>query len=204
MKKFILFVVAMCTMSAMKAQFSTSTRLYFYEFVESVDNGMKSYSKCTGGSDYYFALFKNGMLGIKFTNRDEIASHALKNDVNEFFYKAIIAYANFLDSEVAFSYGTHFDFDFPNCFKYNIRFSTGSKYTYRQIKPEYIVDQTNSYGQPTKAHWSTTKYTEKDECYTFSLDRKEMIRWRASNPNKRDYYKLVDVNSLKPNTDFLY
>ena len=47
-----------------------------------------------------------------------------------------------------------------------------------------------------KLNWQT-------ECYSFSRDRSELIIWTTSDSENRDYYKLVDVESLKPNTDFL-
>lgn len=37
----------------------------------------------------------------------------------------------------------------------------------------------------------------------FFKDRQELIIWSTSDSENRDYYKLVDVNSLKPNMDFL-
>ncbi len=204
MRKFLLLVTAMCLTSIMRAQFSSSDRLYCYEFVESIDNGMKSYSSNFGGSasGCYFILFRNGYMGSYSADKNEVAGHVLKGDATEYYHNWVIRQNNFLDKPPVYNFG--FLSSFTYCYRFIKSLSTGSKYTYRQAEPQAIADQVGMFGRPEAGHWDTTNFRDCESCYTFNLDRTELIIWKANNPNKRDYYKLININSLKPNTDFLY
>ena len=86
--------------------------------------------------------------------------------------------------------------------KYNPQYSSSSKYTYQSYS-KFALHSGNIYDTyGSQNYWSKPKWGSR--CYTFSVDRSEMIVWSTSDPENRDYYRLIDVNDLMPNTDFLY
>ena len=88
------------------------------------------------------------------------------------------------------------------CSKYDKSLSTAAKVTYRDWESGGTTYDRYNNRYVVSEGWGTIKGWN-DWCYSFSFDKTEMIIWRYSNPNKRDYYKLIDPESLKSNYDFL-
>lgn len=197
----LLWAITLVLPLSVKAQFSTSSHLYCYEFIESVNNGVKSQSHCAGDADYYFIVFYDDYMGYQSATKNAIISHLMKNDVYDYYYKWALKMAKRLECAPVISFGT---VPTTDVVKYTPKYSTGKKNTYRSMEVKCIVDKKGGwFNQPISGHWDKVNFNEKYQCFTFTIDKKELIHWNPNNPNKRDYYRLINVNSLQPNLDFL-
>lgn len=181
------------------AQFSSSSKVYCYEYVETDNDGIRSKARET---NYYFFNFQGNMMGYSTANRKQtVKENLLKNEeyYNEEARNDLARDYNKWDS-------------LPNdarsityIYLFNKQYSSAYKYTYQQCcKKSYYIPSNNwmSYGYIPQYAWGQPEWD--NNCYTFSTDKSELIIWSISDPDKKDYYKLVDIDDLKPNTDFLY
>lgn len=201
MKNLILiFSVAIILPLSVKAQFSTSSQLYCYEFIESIDNGVKSRSHATGGGEYYFVVFYKDYLGYESASKTIIVKHLMKNDTYDYYYSRALKKAKGIEYPPVITYGCVPSLSIN---KYEPKYSTSNKYSYWEKDVRCIVDKKGDFNLPKEGHWDKTNLVGNGLCFTFTVNKKELIKWNPNNPNKRDYYRLIDVNSLQPNLDFL-
>lgn len=176
-----------------RAQFYSSEQVYCYQYEKTVNDGISS----KRGTDFYFVNFQRNMMGLASeTNLQRVRQKLLENPeyYSELAIKDLASGYNEWKTQPAFSGSA---LACACIWLYCDEFSTSSKYTYRlQCKR---AESNFNFGP--QAWWGKPYWESK--CYSFSRDRSEMIIWKTSDPENRDYYKLVDVNSLKPNTDFL-
>ena len=198
MKKIIALFMSVWTIS-MCAQFYSSTDVYCYRYVKTINDGISSKLNKT---QYYFVNFQNDMMGYVTENNIKTVRQRLLENPDYYADKAINQLARAYNN-----WKTQPDFNgsaFANAsiISYYDEYSTGSKYTYRkQTKNAKSVFDMSGFGR-SYAYWD--KPTWGTQCYSFSIDMSELIIWKTSDSGQRDYYELVDMDSLKPNTDFLY
>lgn len=181
----LLFVVLAGFTSKSNAQFASSNEVYCYQYVKTVDDGVTTYNpnyaKKTDGPEYsrcdeelYFVIFQGERMA----------------------YRECVDVAKYRSLSVSqpdyFSFNGikgRMDFDINRNqvdYRYNQSASTSSKYTYQ----EYAF----------RSNWKGWQ----NICFSFSLDKSEMIVWSpGSKTGCRFHYKRIDVNSIKPNLDFL-
>ena len=180
------------------AQFYSSETVYCYEYDYTSNDGIKSKKS---NQRYYFVNFQNNMMG--FTR--DTPTNVRKNLMSSISY-----YDDKARNDLATRYSdwksnpnSHQSSVFlptkKSIYQYNDSYSTSYKYTYT-LKSKYIQNH-SGFGYDYNT-WGPESW--KDECYTFSIDRSEMIIWKTDDSNNRDYYKKVDVSDIRPNTDFLY
>ena len=198
MKRILFLVMAMCLTGVVKAQFSSSSRVYCYEFAYTDDNGMKS--QTFSDEPYYFIAFNNGCMGYAKTNRSDLQNKVFNGTVRSLEENAI-SNAKTIEKSPSFGYNGWGTNESQTVYKYDRNYSPGSKYTYRENLRYVVISGYGWGGSPIK-NWGV--WNERERCFTFSSDRKEMIRWNTSNPGRREYFRLIDASSVKPNTDFLY
>ncbi len=180
------------------AQFYSSETVYCYKYVKTVNDGIssKATSEC-----YCFVNFQNDMMGYwyecdvkeirkKLLESPEYYNEQAINDLAENYnsWKSSPGWTPRGQSGIAVIY------------KYCDKYSSYNKYTYRRYCKYSRFSHTDVWGNP-QGVWGNPSW--EDDCYTFSKDRTELIRWSTSDPENRVYYELVDIESLKPNTDFL-
>lgn len=153
---------------------------------------------------YYFVNFQKNMMGITSSGIKYIRQMLMRNP-SYFEDKAREALASNYSSwnsspaglpTIGLARASVF------IYKYNSQYSTGSKYTYRKLAKDachsgYVMDTYGSGNYWSDEYWGA-------DCYTFSKDRTVMIIWDIDEPEKRHYYKRIDIEELIPNTDFLY
>lgn len=185
----LLFVVLAGFTSQSNAQFASSNEVYCYQYVKTVEDGVTrntpnygikeellfGYIPATTRSEdyeFYFVVFQGNRIAFRHIE-----------DVTK--YRSIV-----LTEPDYFSFNGvkgQMDYDINTNqidYRYNQAASTSSKYTYEKY-----------------AFRSTWKGWQ-GSCYSFSLDKSEMIIWYPSR-DIRIYYKRINPNSLKPNLDFL-
>lgn len=193
----LLFVVLAGFTSKSNAQFASSNEVYCYQYVKTVEDGVTSYNpnyvKKTKGPEYsgqdeelYFVIFQGNRMA--FRKVEDVAKYRSKvlTEPDYFSFNGIKG---------------HMDFDINRNqidYRYNPAASTSSKYTYREYQfreGKIWSPAENCFVNGT--HWNYI-------CFSFSLDKSEMIIWFPENDKGRRYhYKRIDINSIKPNLDFL-
>ena len=192
-KRFLLLVVAICLASGVEAQFYDSEQVYCYEYQYTFNNDVKK-DEDNPNPWIEFVLFKNGCMGEFRTTKNDIREKGETSYFEESVRKDFLSrYNKFNASSPA--YGIP-----PSMFVYDSSLSKGSTYTYR--------DQQHNTRQLRYDSWLGIVYgwngtSWKTKCYSFSTDKKEMIEWWTDS-HWKNYYKLVDANAYKPNTDFLW
>lgn len=200
-KRLLFLVIAICLASGVRAQFSSSENVYCYEYSYTSNDGIKSKKSNTY---YYFVNFQNDMMG--YTNASDIKYIRQKLVETPTYYEdrarknLASNYSNWKSSPagrptMGAARAT------ASIIKYNSQYSTGSKYTYRTLSKS--AQHTTSMMDPYLMHNTWSAETWGSQCYSFSTDRSEMIIWKTSDPENRDYYKRIDASKLRPNTDFL-
>lgn len=200
MKRFNLALFAFCFCSIAWAQFYSSERVYCYEYVETINDGIKSKERKGG---LYFCNIQNDILGIISETKERVRVK-LVDDPDH--------YNEAARNSVARNYRKwnsspgHVPTMGPAqasviIIKYYPQASTSSTYTYREAI-KYAHSNMN-FNAPYAAttYWGKEKWG--NHCYSFSSDRRQLIMWSINNPNNRDYYKLIDPDDLLPNLDFL-
>lgn len=187
--------------SVVKAQFYGSETVYCYKYVKTINDGISSK---TSNPDYIFVNFQKDMMGIYYAGSDlNYINQKLLETPNFFEEKAIEDLANnYNEWKNPPPYGSVTMGVYRTTvriIKYNDQFSTGSKYTYRKQRKIACADM-YMFGLPNY-YWGDESW--ESECFSFSLDKQEMIIWSTSDSENREYYELIDVDDLKPNTDFL-
>lgn len=201
MKKVILSVLAMFTAGVAHAQFSSSTTCYYYQYVETLDNGIRS-NKNLG---VRIVNFQNEMMGIRADNLSNVKSK-LASDPDFYDNEARNNLANnwskwnsqpTITSNATFNFGGKSNKPGVAIMKYCSSVSTSSKYTYRRYVKAAVWNYYTGSG-----YWASPTWDY--HCYSFSTDMSQMIDWDADNPDIRHYFKRVNKDDLKPNMDFLY
>lgn len=182
----LLFVVLAGFTSKTNAQFASSNEVYCYQYLKTVEDGVTSYfpnseKKTSGGKHYsydeelYFVIFQGEYM--RYFACEDLAKYRSKC-LSEPDYYSFANIKRFMDKCIA-------EPGNGQVYKYNAAASTSSKYSYCLFELNY---------RQWNPHFLTV--------YSFSLDKSELIIWH---PNKgaRYYYKRINVNSLKPNLDFL-
>lgn len=198
--RFLLLGLAICFASGVRAQFYGSERVYCYQYVKTINDGINSKLSRT---EFYFVNFQKDMMGYTTaSNLKQVRQNILENPD----YYSERAIKNLADSYNRYKSSPA---GLPTMgpaqatvtlIKYCDEYST-SKYTYRKATARacHTGNIWDTYG--ANNYWSKLSWGSR--CYTFSRDRSELIIWSTSDSENRDYYKLVDMESLKPNTDFL-
>lgn len=194
MKRFNLALFAFCFCSIAWAQFYSSERVYCYEYVETINDGIKSRER---KGSLYFCNIQKDILGLISTTKEQ-ARIKLVDDPDYYNEKARSKVASsYKDwNRVPSNYGV-FAGVYAYITKYCTQCSTNSTYTYRDARKQAFVNSLYS----TTAYWGDEYWT--NNCYSFSSDRQQLIIWSMNNPEKRDYYKLINQDDLIPNLDFL-
>ncbi len=84
-------------------------------------------------------------------------------------------------------------------YRYFSGLSSSSQYTYRIQRGTYTVSTIYSSIDQRKFY---NELVWEETCHTFSIDRKQMVNWNIENPDEKDYYELVEWDSLRPNLNF--
>ena len=170
-----------------KAQFSSSDKVYCYQYVKTVEDGVVS--KKDWQYEIVFINFYKEWAGYDNNRSASEVGMKLMSEPDYFNNKAIErAHNSRLDNPNEW-WGKDY-------YRYDNSLSTSSKLTYRGwfTGGHYV---TSDLGSSSKsAGWQPW-------CMAFSLDKSEMIQWDFRYPNELHYYKLIDPNTLKPNLDFL-
>ncbi len=197
-----LVVVLISTLSCNVAfaQFYSSETVYCYQYVKTINDGISSKKS---NPDYIFVNFQNDMMG--FYNAGSSLKTIRQKLLEAPYYYEEQAINNLANSYNRWKssgpgwnpYGQSYS---ATIYKYNDEYSSTNKYTYRARTKSSHFSYVDSWGQPQGA-WGNPRWGSK--CYTFSKDKEELIVWSTSDSENRQYYQLIDVDSLKPNTDFL-
>ncbi len=179
------------------AQFRSSDSVFCYQYYKTVDNGV--ISKKEGDPYVYFFCFYGEKAGYRGGRTLDVA-RKLSSEPDFYSSAAINDAHRGCGSMLVFG-----DIITLSCYKIDLNLTTSTKITYRKWESggknhEPRPDGT-FYEYTVPEGWNTKP--GEDWCISFSRDKSEMIQWSYSNPNKRDYYKLVDPKTLKPNLDFL-
>ena len=190
MKKIYLTMLSFCFCSICMGQFYSSENVYCYEYEYTLNDGIKS----KGGTPlYFFVNFQNDMMG--FTSENTKARVKQRLLENPSYYDDMARNDLAKDYSRWKSLPNGYYLESTYIIHYNEQYSTTSKYTYRLLKKTaQSAYYPATWGEP---YWEI-------QCYTFSIDRSEMIVWGTNDPENRKYYKLIDASDLIPNTDFLY
>ena len=198
--RFLLLSMGICLVSGVKAQFYSSENVYCYQYVKTVNDGVTSKLSRT---EFYFINFQKDMMGYTTESSLKQVRQRLLENPNYYKDRAINnlaeAYNKYKSSPAGLPTMGPLAAS-VTLIKFCSEYSS-SKYTYRNATsyvrhPGNVMDV-----YLTQNYWSELSWGSK--CYTFSRDRSELIIWSTSDSENRDYYKLVDTSSLKPNTDFL-
>lgn len=197
-KRLILLSFLMIALTnAANAQFYSSVRVYCYQYEKTVNDGISS--KLDGRTMFYFVNFQNEMMGYTTESSLQRIKQRLLEDPDYYADRAIKnladSYNKYKSNPASLGWETR-----VTLIKYYPEYSS-SKYTYRAANAEVLTNYNMMNVYMSYKYWSDLSWGAK--CYTFSRDREELIIWNTSNSEKRDYYKLVNVDSIKPNMDFL-
>lgn len=197
MKKILFNLLCCFFVTNIYGQFYGGEDVYCYQYQYTNNDGIKSKKQQV---IYCFVNFQKDMMEFyKEIDVKRIRKNLLENS---FYYEDAVRdklaknYSNWKRGATMEDINPFWGNTTVALYKYNEEFSTYSKYTYRRYVKTAWSNQF-PYAQWGKPHWSV-------DCYTFSKDRSEMIIWKTNDPENRDYFKLIDVSDLKPNTDFLY
>lgn len=191
-KRIFTLAMAICLISGLKAQFSSSQEVYCYQYVKSFNDGITSKENCT---TVYFFNFQKDMMGIGGGYDAKDISKALLENPNRFNEEAINDLGDrYREWKNAAPEGGMAAYSKSiSIYKYDSKYSTNSKYSYREYRKTSIWMGGEA--------WSEPKWM--NNVYSFSIDKSELIKWSTDNPGKRKYYKRIDPYTLKPKIDFL-
>lgn len=204
----LLFIASAGFISKSNAQFASSEQVYCYQYVKTVDDGVSS--KMSGQDEIYFVNFQRDMMGFTTVKTSKEAGKKIVENSRYYSDKAINDLA---ENWKKWNYKPFQDnVGKVTILKYSSSYSTSGKYTYQQYykaggsRQEGFKTAIGFGGYPYQApnwvdYWTDPVW--RSGCYSFSIDKTEMIVWSTDNPSKRHYYKRIDPNSLKPNLDFL-
>ena len=173
------------------AQFKSSQETFCYRYVRTNNDGI--ISKNSNADEIVFVTFQKKLMG-KESSSAKTAGQKLVEDPNY--------YDNLAKSRIA-------EWNNPNdklsifIHKFSSQYSNSSIYSYRGYsKSKRWQGMPFQYGYPYGYYvWENPSWT--NYVYSFKIDRSEMIVWSISDPDNKDYYTLINPNSLKPNLDFL-
>ena len=186
-----LIIMMTCFASGVKAQFSSSDRVYCYELMYRMEDGIKSMEGLPNPGIRFF-YFKNGYMGWTDASKQSVIDEG--PEYYEKFVKEQFAknYSQITSSSPSVSWATIFEFDNS--------LSSSSTYTYRS--KDYSASTTYSlYGISPTHKWVSSSW--KTPCYSFSSDRSQVVYWWTDDKIKY-YYKLVDASKLRPNIDDIW
>ena len=196
--RLLFLVMALCLASGVKAQFYSSESVYCYQYVKTINDGISSKLNRTM---FYFVNFQNEMMGYTTASSLKYVRQKLLENPDYYSDRAINNLAENYNKWKTQPSLNGSAYNSVTLIKYCSDYSTSSKYTYRTASAHAQAHfQPGMFGGGY-ATWGSLSWGSK--CYSFSRDRSELIIWTTSDSENRDYYKLIDANSLKPNTDFL-
>lgn len=179
MKKFniqtivLLFVALAGFTSKTNAQFASSNEVYCYQYDYSVIDGVKSRDPSQMPHSEYYFCIFGN--NWEYGYYTSLEGYRQKPDM--FTFNGI--YQDKRKCEAQAPHTVNRQYDAAN--------SSSSYYTYHC---------------PSRTHWYGT--WSDGRMYSHSKDRSIFIAWDIeSKKQERHYYKRVDINSLKPNLDFL-
>lgn len=202
MKKFWFLLLALCLTEGAYAQFTSGDRVYCYEYEYTMEDGIRSQ---TNSNQVIFVNFQNDMLGFVYSLKSEVESKSVGYFEKEAQNKLASNYRKWNSSPAnAYEQADIFSYDTSN--------SSSSKYTYRRYSKTANAN-ISPYG--ANVYWTQPFWNA--DCYTFSSDKNTLCIWYIGTPRNRvnfnfgptnykirRYYKLIDVNNLKPNVDDLW
>ncbi len=182
-----------------RAQFSDSEEVYCYQYVKTVDeNGVisKDVQHCGDWICIYFHDGRETLMRLDAVSKNKLGT-LLTEDADYLLNLMKQRYYQHMKSQMTGAAplnpngGCNYLY-VPHVYKYYSPFSTGTKYTYRLVRR---VNNFEEWGDFRQSIWT---------CHSFSIDKSELILWSdATHIKKREHYIRVDINSLKPNLDFL-
>lgn len=193
-KIFLSLVTFFFLASEVNAQFPNNENVYYYQYVKTVNDGITSK---LDKPMLYVVNFQNNMMGYVVENNIKQARQRILENPDYYKDRAIENLAESYNKYKSKSPSSTLESVY--LVRYSSQYSTSSKYTYRESKA--YGQHGNGFWGSVFCRWSDLEWTR--WCWSFSHDRSEMILWRTDDTENRDYYKLVDASSLKPNTDFL-
>lgn len=199
MRKLLLFLMFVVT-STVSAQFYNDPTVYCYKCYKEVTDGVP---KKVNYDEIEFIMFGNNQWMAQWTVDINRARDYSKKTHKQYMYEDPTYYVKHMQymhetlSELLS--GKIYNNWFCDYYKYEPQLSTSKKYTY-----------INYYIKPHRDNsWPIANILKMDFekgvwCYTFTLDKSEMIRWRADDASTLHYYKRVDPNEIgKVDLDFL-
>ena len=191
--------MAICLASGVNAQFSDSEQVYIYEYQYTINSSGVKTGEDDPNPTIEFVIFKKGCIGgyidIYSTSKNSVREKGGTSYYEENARKIFAEnYNKFYSSSPATN-----QIYAPTMYVYDNSLSKANTYTYRQQEHNIRCLGFNPYFG-YQYEWAGT--TWKSKCYSFSTDKKEMIRWSTSSDG-RTYWKLIDANAYKPNTDFI-
>ena len=197
--RLLFLALAICLASGVKAQFSDSEQVYIYEYQYTINsNGVKT-GEDNPNPSIEFVIFKKGCIGGYIGWGETKNSVRGKGGTSYYEEKSKEEFAKRYNRFYASSPDAADAMLGASLFVYDNSLSNVSTYTYRKQK-HYAAMSGIYYGQVVY-RWTTFSWDT--DCYSFSTDKKEMIRW-WTDKDFRHYYKLMDANAYKPNIDILW
>lgn len=203
--KFTVVITFLLTTSIIaKAQFSSSETVYCYVYDYSDNDGIKS--RIGADNEVYFVNFQNGMLGFCSASSLRSVQKKLLESPNYYENHTINHIANQYSEWKKSPYGMvtmgpASAYSYVSAYRYNAKNSTSKRYTY-QLCRKYARQDINPYTyMPGNPYWTDPKW--ESECYSFTIDKNEMIVWKTTDPGNRTYYKRVSISSIRPDMSFL-
>lgn len=205
-KRLLFFAMAACLANFANAQFSSSEKVYCYEYQYTTEDGIKSQDN---EGRVLFVNFQNSMIGLVAATKTEVASKGVSYFENEARNNLAKNYREFNSNP------TNSDSQ-ADIYIYDNANSTNSNYTYRR-KTKFATVNVNYNLYSVYTAWNQEFWN--GNCYTFSSDRNNLVVWYLSIPQSkfnfsygptpnytslRYYYKVIDANKLKPNVDDLW
>lgn len=188
-----------------KAQFSSSETVYCYVYDYSDNDGIKS--RIGANNEVYFVNFQNGMLGFCSASTLGSVQKMLLESPNYYENQTIKHIANQYSEWKKSPFGMATmgplsAYSFVSAYRYNGKNSTSKRYTY-QLCRKYARQDINPYTcMPSgSAYWTDPQW--ESECFSFTIDKNEMIVWKTTDPGNRTYYRRVSLSSIRPDTSFL-
>ena len=192
--RLLFLALAICLASGVRAQFSDSEQVYIYEYQYTINSSGVKTGEDNPNPQVYLIYFKNGCLVGWSSSKNEMREKGGISYFEEKVRKKFAEDYNKFYGSPQSTYGFP-----PTIFAFDNSLSKGDTYTYRQQK--HYLRQAGVNFSGIIWQWNGTSW--ESQCYSFSIDKKGMIIW-FTGKDFRHYYKLMDANAYKPNTDFTW
>jgi len=200
----ILTIVFLLYSICANAQFPSSETVYCYIYDYSDNDGIKS--RIGADNEIYFVNFQKRMLGFASVSTMAIAQNNMLKSPNYYSEQAInhvaTQYSEWKKSPYGMiTMGPASAYSYVEAYLYNSQNSTSKRYTYQSSR-KYARQDMNPYtGWIGSPYWTDPEWGTR--CFSFTLDKNEMIVWKTTDPGNRTYYKRVSLSAIKPDTSFL-